>query len=585
MFRKINKRISAQTQIVLTYTLFMFIAMIVIAIFLSFMMYRKTVETTYEKMNIYVDKTKESLEQSFSLVANSANAVAASDTILRWIDYHNILDPEHKDYFSNLTSMESEIKHILSYSSAWRAGLIGYILIYVDDELISCTNPKYLPKNKIVSMSNDAYENIQQEVGEKLLPPFKSDDFLYYALKLKYDYASDKSLVIFIGTNQSSLQRQYISELPATNSQTFIVNKDGIIFSATKQNLIGTSCESEILDNINYSAVTELSYNGEKYAAIAKQIDGTDLVFINLVPNTYLRNEVKEQLMPLILIILVLVAILLVIGVLISRKITLFVKDLTDALICVKHQDYDAKMQHYENDAINNISITFNEMTSEMKHLINEIYQSKIMLHEMEFAFLEQQMNPHFLFNILLVIQIKAKMCSDETVYKMLTSLSGLLRASLHSDKNTYITLEEEFKYVNLYLYLQQQRFCDKLVYNIDVDDELKNTLIPRLTIEPIVENCVIHGVEKHNRIVHIDVKVKEHGDDIIVEIQDDGAGFDVDSLNLSVDNNDSQEKEKIGLRNINTRLKLLYGEDYGLDIKSELDKGTRVTMRIGRKS
>ena len=113
----------------------------------------------------------------------------------------------------------------------------------------------------------------------------------------------------------------------------------------------------------------------------------------------------------------------------------------------VKKKNYDVKMPHYSNSAVDALGMHFNDMTAAMKTLINDTYKAKIMRQEMELEFIQQQMNPHFLFNVLSTVQIKAKMCGDETVYQMLASLSGLLRASLYSGKSMMTSLSEEVQY------------------------------------------------------------------------------------------------------------------------------------------
>ncbi|WP_105615328.1 sensor histidine kinase [Vallitalea okinawensis] len=573
---------SAQNQIVVASVLFMFIAMMIMGIFSSIILYTKSVDATYEKMTIYVDKTKENIEQTLALITNTAHAVAASNTIVTWIDNPQSLDTQGKDFYSSVNKLEEEIKHVLNYSSAWKADLISYISIFVDDQLISYTYAKPLSEKQIIAGSNEAYSKLNKVSGSEFLPPLEQGNYIYYALKLKYDFQSNKSLVILIATEANAFKRLYHGAIASKDTQTYLTDEDGMIYSSSDETRNGKLCDNAIMSSMTYDQISNLTLNNKKYVAIAKKVENSQLVFINLVPHNYIFNQAFDQFPLFINTALILSIIIAVIGTFLSKKVTAFIKDLTNAMKEVKNANYDVKMPSYKNDAVDGISHTFNAMTTEMKYLIQTTYESKIMLQEMEFKFLQQQINPHFLFNILLVIQIKAKMSSDETVYNMLTSLSGLLRASLHSNKNTYTTLEEELKYVDFYLYLQQQRFSEKLHYEINIDEHLKEIKVPRLTIEPIVENAVIHGVENHEDVVKIVVTVWEDDQDLYVEVNDDGSGFDTNELELQdIQVKDGNSREKIGLSNINTRLKRIYGEEYGLIIHSEKGKGTRVIIKI----
>ena len=201
----------------------------------------------------------------------------------------------------------------------------------------------------------------------------------------------------------------------------------------------------------------------------------------------------------------------------------------------------------------------------------------------MNIKFLQHQMNPHFLFNILLTIQMKAKSCQDESIYKMVNSLTTLLRAGVYTESMPKIKLRQELEYVEFYLYLQQVRFEERLTYTIDIEDEhLLESMVPKLSVEPMVENSIIHGLE--NKIGHmkVDVVVKQSENNLCIEIIDNGCGFDLEKLNGEMIDqviNRHEKPSKIGIKNTDERLKLIYGQDYGLQIKSQIGEGTSIRM------
>ncbi|MBP1756139.1 MAG: putative regulator of cell autolysis, partial [Firmicutes bacterium] len=239
------------------------------------------------------------------------------------------------------------------------------------------------------------------------------------------------------------------------------------------------------------------------------------------------------------------------------------------------------------------ILVIFVLLTNGVKRLVKSAYESKILLDEMEIKFLQHQMNPHFLFNILLTIQIKAKMSGDEKIYKMISSLSALLRAGIYKDARAIVSIKEEIKYVEYYLWLQKERFDDRLNYSIDVsDDTILNCEIPRLIIESMVENAIVHGIENMSEGAMVRVTLEyvlvNGKEEILIHVIDNGAGFnaaEVVSEKVGLENDGSIRRDKMGLNNTNQRLKLIYGGQYGLIIHSEENEGTDIEIHIPKKS
>lgn len=273
----------------------------------------------------------------------------------------------------------------------------------------------------------------------------------------------------------------------------------------------------------------------------------------------------------------------LIAAVVISLKSTGFLNEFIHAMESVRNRNYDIRIKEYKNAEINSLGRAFNEMMDELRELIRNKYESQILLNEMEIRFLQHQMNPHFLFNVLLTIQIKAKRSGNETIYKMVSKLSALLRASIYTNNVDRITVGEELEYTEFYLYLQKMRFEDRFFYKIIVEDEeLKKSIIPKFVIEPIVENAVIHGIENIENEGVIRIVLKKMGTDLLVTVQDNGAGFDVKEYFNSLEQAENgSSREKIGLKNVDLRLRHIYGEEYRIKIKSKINTGTTIYIKI----
>lgn len=310
---------------------------------------------------------------------------------------------------------------------------------------------------------------------------------------------------------------------------------------------------------------------------------GKGVRLVHLYPQSLLIKKVLEGIRTYITLGVMLIIICLIAAVVISLKSTGFLNEFIHAMESVRNRNYDIRIKEYKNAEINSLGRAFNEMMDELRELIRNKYESQILLNEMEIRFLQHQMNPHFLFNVLLTIQIKAKRSGNETIYKMVSKLSALLRASIYTNNVDRITVGEELEYTEFYLYLQKMRFEDRFFYKIIVEDEeLKKSIIPKFVIEPIVENAVIHGIENIENEGVIRIVLKKMGTDLLVTVQDNGAGFDVKEYFNSLEQAENgSSREKIGLKNVDLRLRHIYGEEYRIKIKSKINTGTTIYIKI----
>jgi len=278
--------------------------------------------------------------------------------------------------------------------------------------------------------------------------------------------------------------------------------------------------------------------------------------------------------------------IFIILTVLISLKLTSFLKDLDYCLNELKLRNYDIEMPPYKYDEFNNLRIAFNTMAGEIKYLIKEVYQSQLLQKETEIKYLQSQINPHFLFNILLTISTKARLNNEKSTYEMVDALSELLRASINTNNEiTKVKVKDELRYIDLYLYLQKIRFEDKLNYIIDIKNKgIYDMYIPKLSVEPIVENAVVHGLEPMIENGRITITAYIHDNTLIFKVIDNGPGFDIEKIFAQQNLNDmpnTSSHNRIGLVNTNNRIKLIYGDKYGIFIKSAPNKGTDVTIKF----
>lgn len=262
----------------------------------------------------------------------------------------------------------------------------------------------------------------------------------------------------------------------------------------------------------------------------------------------------------------------------ISKRLTQPLQTMVEKLQQVSKGDFRARLDDYHIQEFQEISQSFNEMTNKTDHLIKEVYEAQLLAKEARIQYLQAQINPHFLFNVLSIIAIRLKIHQDEDLYKMVQALAGLMRGKLFRKNEIEIPIEEEIEITEFYLYLSTERFKNRIFYEIIWEEEdLKGCFIPKLCIEPIVENAIIHGLEPKLEQGFIRVHIYQEEQNLMIKVEDDGIGFDMDK----VIGDKEKKSPRVGLMNIKRLIYNLYGEAYGMEIESKLGEGTVVVLRL----
>lgn len=231
------------------------------------------------------------------------------------------------------------------------------------------------------------------------------------------------------------------------------------------------------------------------------------------------------------------------------------------------------------------------KMVESMQTLINDAYKAKIQSEsfklnqvEAEFKALASQINPHFLYNTLETIRMKAFVNNDKETATLVKKLGKFMRRCLEV-KDGMVTLESELEFTKSYLELQSARFGDRVTYSIYCEVDRQYKILP-LIIQPIVENAFVHGVEGAKANGKINIKVFYKGENVLIEVSDNGCGIEPDKLRLllaKLEENDTSSGKSIGLTNVNKRIKMYHGEQYGMSVETVLGQGTTIRLTIPR--
>lgn len=243
--------------------------------------------------------------------------------------------------------------------------------------------------------------------------------------------------------------------------------------------------------------------------------------------------------------------------------------------------EFSTKLDEYRVEELKNISKTFNDMTDYITYLIGEVYENQLFAKQAQIQYLQAQMNPHFLFNVLSMIGMKAAINKDQEVQELIFKLSKLYQGKIFRKNEPVISLMEEMEITDFYLSIQNSRFGEKITYSIDYEggkDRYQSYMVPRLSIEPIVENAVCHGLEPKEGNGHINIQVSTKDEQLKIIITDDGIGFDPKAVK---ENKEDRTHTHVGIWNTNKMIHNLYGKEYGLKVSSVLGEGTVVEVTL----
>lgn len=288
----------------------------------------------------------------------------------------------------------------------------------------------------------------------------------------------------------------------------------------------------------------------------------------------------------IIIVYVVVLGVIIILSYSIPRSISKPIQEIAEVTDQVAKGDLSVRTQEYSGEEVKLLSHSLNSMIEKINELLSQVTEEQIHLREAELELLQSQINPHFLYNTLDTIVWLAEGNRQKEVVDMVKSLSDFFRTSLSRGKDI-VPLRDELLHVRSYLKIQQVRYQDILEYEVDVDESLYLYHIPKITIQPLVENALYHGIKNKRGLGKIRITSKRGEDCFYIIIEDDGIGMSEERLSEvqesllsnSLDKKDEPKKNMYGLLNVNERIKLKFGSEYGISIESKYSEGSRVTI------
>ena len=391
--------------------------------------------------------------------------------------------------------------------------------------------------------------------------------------------------VLLVDLSFSSIEHLFDGVTSGKGSYVYLISNDGEILYHPKIQLIdsGRMQENNLAAAEYKDGTHQERFLSKDRIITVKSIGYTGWKVVGVTPKSVVSlNTIKTRLF-IVFIITLILFILALINSYISSRITNPIKELEKSVGILEAGDLETPVYMGGSYEIQNLGNSISNMARQIRLLMDDIVTEHEAKRKQEFDTLQSQINPHFLYNTLDIIVWMIENEQKTEAVKVVTALARFFRISLSKGKSI-ITVKDEIEHVRSYLMIQHMRFKNKFSYYIDVEEGCMNYACLKLMLQPLVENAIYHGMEFMDGDGEITLKVWREEDNLFFSVKDNGFGMrpeQVESLFSDSVHVTSSRGSGIGVKNVNERIKLYFGEKYGLSIDSEPDVGTEVLMHL----
>ncbi len=412
--------------------------------------------------------------------------------------------------------------------------------------------------------------------------------------------------VIKVDANYNGIQTICSRARIGNEGALFIIDPNkNLIYNNSSKNINIDRIYSEIYDQMtsgNKRSFSSIELDGRQFLLNYTPIQSSNWIIVAINSLNELNDKAAQTRNNAFLMAITSAVITLLILILFIKKFLAPLLGIVKLMKEVKNGDLSVRFADGGNDEIGYLGASFNlminrinEMLFENTRLLKEVYESKLLQKEAQLSALYSQIRPHFIYNTLNMISLLIQSGRHNDAVGNINRLSFILRAMANMDKET--TLKAEIELLKSYLQIQCSRYDDRLGFSINIDEAAYSLSLPSFTFQPIVENAVIHGCEAKRKKTFIKIYDYKDEQNIVFTIEDDGAGMHPEELRLlrqkledpdgttGTEAGDTVPGKGIGLVNVNKRLKIKFGQEYGIKIDSKLGEGTSVRIILPAKS
>lgn len=463
----------------------------------------------------------------------------------------------------------------------------------------------YVPYDQF--QSSDLYRHISEGEGKLVWEPtydfvrmFRQDDLAGYDIdEFRYLFACGRLLNVFdnsageisylpknkerpmllINFKADFLEDIFEDLLVQPNMMIFLAAPDGRIVSASSEQAVQLAVRSDWLPEAlaAQSGTWHLDERDDPLIVSFHTSEVTDWTLVSVMRNNDLIPQASKNIFMIVVRLgTIVLAVSLVLAYLLSMFITKPISKLIKAIQKTGSGNFDNKIPVHGYGELDRLIRRFNDMNDKIQHLIHENYEVKLLEKQAQINLLNTQLNPHFLYNTLNLVSCIAIENRNREISQIVTALSRMLRYTVENNKSKG-KLQEELNWLDSYVYIMNRRFEGRLDYGCYVEPALLNGDVPRLFLQPFVENAFLHGFEEMDQGCVLRISGWLENGRRYFTVRDNGKGMSRERVAEVM----SGQGEAVGMRNVHNRLQLMYGEEYGITIQSHVGSGTTIEIRM----
>ena len=471
--------------------------------------------------------------------------------------------------------------------------LLAMYLYDTKDHLISSyrynsvTYPKDIYKAEYDDNSDRVYDYVHGKRTDLMISGYHNSaakkDIVRFVLKL-HNYDADRNALGYLvcDINSAALTSIMAKYVDVEQVCLWLQPLNDRVIAMT-----GEASESQCRIQKQLAKVVQSHY---KSGELEQEYDGNYLIQVSqenynleafvLVSQSLLTVTQKTLIRTLLIIMGAMIFAIMVIVLFVSQWMTKPVEEMSSTITRIKDGETQLRVQPVGwSQELTTLGTEFNEMLDRMQVMAQEELQHKMLVERTEYKMLQAQINPHFLYNTLDAIAWMCEAGRNEDAVEMVNALARLFRISI-SRGHELIPIEKELQHAQSYLHIQNFRYKNQFRYQFDVDEACLSYYCNKITLQPIIENAIYHGMDRMVDEGMIRISIHQSEDKIIFTVEDNGVGMTEEQCE-EVLKKERSDRAGIGIKNVNDRIKIYFGEEYGLTIKSELDEGTCVTIMM----
>lgn len=429
--------------------------------------------------------------------------------------------------------------------------------------------------------------NVAREMGEDQFGYYISDDGEFYLIRKMIDRYTFKEYGFVVIKVDKNYMLEYFKDDFQNSTGIVLLYKDIVMYEQGQLSEIQRRDITEQLNTGRLSGLENGNSNIRPYEVITSNItlDNITLNYGVIMSTSIVMDKYYYALRLLVILTAGVALAMTLMAIPLSKAIWSPIKELVVLMKKLEEGNFGVQSQRLKNDEFKFIFDSFNNMSNEIKHLFDVVYKEELAKKEAQLAALQARINPHFLYNTLEIMNWKARINGNNELSEMIEALGMLLDAGMNKGGKRVTSIKEEIKLVDSYMFIMGKRLGKRLEFIKDIDENLLEGTIPKLIIQPLLENAMGHGLEPvGGGRIKLSIKLVESR--LNISVEDNGVGIsdadltEFDKLFKGLPNN-IKNTTGIGIRNVHERIKIIYGEEYGLSLKNAENSGTLATITV----